>query len=372
LKEKCVVIGGGIIGLFTAYELNQAGLSVTLVERGETGKEASWAGSGIVSPLQPWRECEAINQLSFWSQRHYPAIIASMEANSGISAGLISSGLLILNADDLEPAAEWARRHQVPHVGLTAQQLRRQEPGLRQVDHDVLTLPEIQQVRNPRLLNILRSTLESRGVCIKTATEVRQIMTNRTAVTGIDTSQGVIQADSIVLAAGSWSSRLLDGQQTGAEILPVRGQILMYKLRPGYLQHVVLQKDSYLVPRADGVLLAGSTVEYVGFDKSTTVAARVDLHRMAVSLLPELADAAVEKHWAGLRPGSSSGLPMIGAHPDIEGLYLNCGHFRSGLTLAPASAHLLCDIMLGRATEFDHSVFKPQPAISRELEKLSL
>ncbi len=348
-------------------------MSITLVERGETGKEASWAGSGIVSPLQPWRECAAVNQLSFWSQRHYPAIIASMEAEVGTSAGLIKSGLLILDEHEVGPAAEWATRHKVPHRCLTAEQFKRQEPGLQTVAHEALSFPEIQQVRNPRLLNILRSSLERRGVRIITNTEVRQILTDRTAVTGIDTSQGVIQADTIVLAAGSWSSQLLEGMQTEAQILPVRGQILMYRRRSGCLQHVVLQRDSYLVPRADGVLLAGSTVEYVGYDKSTTVGARVDLHRMAVSLLPELADAVVEKHWAGLRPASSSGLPMIGAHPGIEGLYLNCGHFRSGLTLAPASAHMLCDIILGRASEFDADAFRPLQSIPQQRrEKLSL
>ncbi len=372
MKEKCIVIGGGIIGLFTAYELSQAGISVILVERGETGREASWAGSGIVSPLQPWNECEAINQLSFWSQRHYPSIIAEMEAKTGGSAGLIRSGLLILDAADVSDATEWASRNQVPHQAITAQQLGRQEPGLRHVDHAVLRLPEIQQVRNPRLLTMLRTTLESRGVCFITDTEVRQIQTDNNRVKGIETSRGVMHSDSVVVAAGSWSSQLLDSLQTDTEILPVRGQILMYQVAPGCLQHVVLHKDSYLVPRADGVLLAGSTVEYVGFDKSTTVGARVDLHRMAVSLLPQLADVKVEQHWAGLRPGSSSGLPMIGAHPAVAGLYLNCGHFRTGLTLAPASARMLGDMMLGRASEFEPSVFRPQTRSTQELERLGL
>jgi glycine oxidase len=151
-----------------------------------------------------------------------------------------------------------------------------------------------------------------------------------------------------VLTAGAWSRGLLGGHAMDIRIKPMRGQMLLYRLAPGTLEHILYSEDFYLIPRRDGHILAGSTVEDVGFDKSSTPQAAADLRRKASRLLPALADAPVVKHWSGLRPGSPENIPTIARHPNFDNLYLNAGHFRYGVTMAPASAEMLADLMAGR------------------------
>ena len=139
----------------------------------------------------------------------------------------------------------------------------------------------------------------------------------------------------------------------GLDIQPVKGQMLLLRAEPGLLNQVILKGNTYLVPRRDGRILVGSTVEHAGFDKQPTQAAFDALMSAAVAILPALARAPVERHWAGLRPGSPAGTPVISAVPDAEGLFVCAGHFRNGIVMAPASARLMADLVLGRRPDFD-------------------
>jgi glycine oxidase len=178
--------------------------------------------------------------------------------------------------------------------------------------------------------------------------EVLSLREQNGRVTGVRTVSGEIAADCVIVAAGAWSKRLLGPFGKCLELEPVRGQMLLYSGEPGMLRHILLRDEYYLVPRRDGQILAGSTVERVGFDVATTTAGRAELRAAAESLVPSLRDLPIVGHWAGLRPGSPDGVPVIGPHPDIEGLYLNTGHYRNGVLLAPGSARLLADLILGR------------------------
>jgi len=177
------------------------------------------------------------------------------------------------------------------------------------------------------------------------------IRTNR--IQGVDTTGGTFEADTVVLAGGAWSAELLEPLGQHLEVMPVRGQMLLFRGQPGLVRHIVMAGSHYLIPRRDGRILAGSTVERVGFEKSTTPAARAELQQAALELIPALADCAIEQQWAGLRPGSPAGIPFIGPHPAIRDLYVNAGHFRNGLVLGPASACLLADLMLRRTPALD-------------------
>jgi glycine oxidase len=157
-------------------------------------------------------------------------------------------------------------------------------------------------------------------------------------------------SDRVVVAAGAWSAGLLADFMPVLPVSPVRGQMIQFAASPDLLRHIVLANGHYLIPRRDGLILAGSTLEYSGFDKDTTREARDTLVDFPTQLLPGLGDCAVVNHWAGLRPGKSDGIPVIGGHPEIKGLYLNTGHFRNGVVMAPASAQLLLDIMMGRTS----------------------
>ena len=168
-----------------------------------------------------------------------------------------------------------------------------------------------------------------------------------------------------VCASGAWSGALLEPTGIHLPIDPVRGQMILFKGRPGLLSCITLYKDRYAIPRRDGHVLFGSTLEYTGFNKQTTVEAREDLTRAAFELIPGLADLPIEKHWAGLRPGSPDGIPVVGAHPCIDNLYVNTGHFRNGVVLGLASANLLSDLIFQRQPSIQMDPYLPEKHVEK-------
>ncbi len=343
-----IVVGGGLLGMLVARELAGAGARITVVERGEPGREASWAGGGILSPLYPWRYPAAVTALAAWSQRVFPALAETLRAESGVDPEWTRSGLLLLEADERGPAKAWAARWSAHVQILSAPVAAEMEPALASLTHAALWMPEVAQVRNPRLLRALRASLERRGVQVESDAEVTDFITQGDTVSGVRSTRGDFRAGGVVVAGGAWSGRLLEKLGIPLAVTPVRGQMLLFRAPPGLVRHMVLAQGHYLVPRRDGRVLAGSTVEYVGFDKSTTKAAYAELRAAAIALVPALESAPIERHWAGLRPGSQSGVPTIGPHPRWRGLYVNAGHFRNGVVLGPASARLLADLILAR------------------------
>lgn len=356
-KIDCLVVGGGLIGMLTARELQAAGLSVRLLERQATGREASWAGGGILSPLYPWRYPDSLTELAAWGQAFYPRLARELAEETGIDPQWTDSGLLVLDGDEQVDARQWAQRHDMRLEVLDRAGIRRTEPALVEADGSALWLPEVAQIRNPRLMKALRRSLELRGVVIRENVEVQGIVLRNGQVVGVQTAVCLLEAPRVIVAGGAWTGDLLAPQGVALPIRPVRGQMILFHARPGLLHRIVLAADRYLIPRRDGRILMGSTVEEVGFDKSTTEAAKQDLFRSAVQLVPELADFAIERHWAGLRPGVPDGVPFIGEHPQASGLYVNAGHYRNGVVLGPASARLLADLVLGRPTTMDPSPF---------------
>ncbi|MBD3671011.1 MAG: glycine oxidase ThiO [Gammaproteobacteria bacterium] len=355
-KTEIVVVGGGIMGLLSARELALGGARVTLVERGECGRESSWAGGGIVSPLYPWRYREPIHTLARWSQAHYPALVEQLERESGINAEWQPSGMLMLDVKDRTEALAWADAHDQAMQQLEAAQLPSVEPALASGRHG-LWMPDIGQVRNPRLVRAARQALAGHGIELREHTEVEGLIAERGQLRGIHTSQGDIYAQHVVVAGGAWSGRLLQDLGLTIDIRPVKGQMILYRTQPGTIQRIVLKDGKYVIPRRDGHVLAGSTMENTDFDKTTTEQAQHELRQAAEALFPVLADAPLVKHWAGLRPGSPEGIPYIGEYPTLRGLFVNAGHFRNGVVMGPASARLLADLVLERKTIVDSAPY---------------
>ncbi|MDQ2696714.1 MAG: glycine oxidase ThiO [Pseudomonadota bacterium] len=348
----CIVIGGGLIGLLSARELAAGGLSVLLLERGETGREASWAGGGILSPLHPWRYAPAVTALAAWSQARYGRLAEELRADTGVDPQWTRSGLLTLEVEDQEAALAWAKAHGVrmecpPDGGLSL------EPALETPRRQVLWMPDIAQIRNPRLVRAVRVSLTRWRVEVREHTPVLRLLVHQQRVLGVATPQGEVQAGHVVIAGGAWSRQLLEDREPAPAIAPVRGQMLLFQCPPGWLRRMVLHGDHYVIPRRDGQVLAGSTVEHVGFNKATTPQGREQLHQAAVALVPALAGCPVQGHWAGLRPSAPAGIPYIGGHPAIRGLYVNAGQYRNGIVTAPASARLLADLLLHRTPSLD-------------------
>ena len=354
----CIVVGGGLIGMLTARELAGAGASVSLLERGEAGRESSWAGGGILSPLYPWRYADPVTALARWSQARYEALARALAEESGIDPEWTPSGMLVLDTDEREAAFRWATYWQASLEDLDAAGVHGCEPVLRAGIDGGLWLPRVAQVRNPRVVKALKAALLGQGVSIREHTDVRGFVIREGRVTGVDTDAGRLEAGSVVLAGGAWSGQLLGRPPLKLEVAPVRGQMILFRGPPGLVRRIVLHRERYLIPRRDGRVLAGSTLEHVGFDKSTTDQALAELRAVAVELVPALADCEVEAHWAGLRPGSPAGVPYIGEHPGIRGLFVNTGHFRNGVVLGPASAHLVADLLLGRPPVLDPTPYR--------------
>ena len=299
-----LIIGGGVMGMMTALQLADAGQQVTLVERGECGKEASWAGGGIVSPLYPWRYDAAISQLSRWSEGAYPSLALRLLEETCIDPEYRQRGLLYLNVDDADGALRWARQLGKPLERVGADFVHAKEPDVEMTGDSALWMPTLGSVRNPRLAKALKARLSAMP------------------------------------------------QVTLRE---------QYQAPKGLLQRVVLKDGRYIIPRADGLLLVGSTLEEAGFDKTTDNAALASLKHSAETMLPALATCPVVHQWAGLRPGSPAGVPFIGALKEWPNVFVNAGHYRNGLVLAPASTHLLVDQLLEREPLIDPAPYQPTP-----------
>ncbi|WP_313110878.1 NAD(P)/FAD-dependent oxidoreductase, partial [Stutzerimonas nitrititolerans] len=221
-------------------------------------------------------------------------------------------------------------------------------------------MPGVANVRNPRLLAALREALQRMpNVRVVEHSPVEALVQEGGRIVGVRTAQGEWRGEQVVMAAGAWSAGLLAPLGIELPVKPMKGQMILYKCAEDFLPSMVLAKRRYAIPRRDGHILVGSTLEDIGFDKAPTEEALESLKATAVELLPALADAEVVKHWAGLRPGSPDGVPYIGAVPGFDGLWLNCGHFRNGLVLAPASCQLLADLMLGRKPSIDPAPYAP-------------
>nr|WP_313402734.1 glycine oxidase ThiO [Pseudomonas sp.] len=360
MKADVAVLGGGAIGLLSTLLLAKGGVSVTLVEAGELGRESSWAGGGIVSPLYPWRYSAAVMALAHWSQDFYPGFAQQLLEGTGVDPEVHVTGLYWLDLDDEAEALAWAARERRPLFSVDIAEAYRDVPVLGAGFGRAIHMPGVANVRNPRLVKALRAALAAMpNVELREHCPVTGFVQDGGRIRGVTTVGGEIRADRVVLAAGAWSGELLRTLGLELPVEPVKGQMILYKCAEDFLPSMVLAKGRYAIPRRDGHILVGSTLEYTGFDKTPTDSALASLKASAEELLPALKDAEVVGHWAGLRPGSPEGIPFIGELPSHPGLWLNCGHFRNGLVLAPASCQLLVDQMLGREPIIDPAPYAP-------------
>jgi len=357
---RVILVGGGAIGMISAHLLASAGIEVCLLDKGALGQESSWAGGGIVSPLYPWRYSPAVTALAHWSQQFYPDFARTLLETTGVDPEVHATGLYWLDLEDEAEALAWAGREgrrleQVPMARVAGA-----VPALGAGFSRAVHMPGVANVRNPRLLKALRAALlRMPNVSLHEQCAVSGFVQQDGRITGVRTAQGEMLAEQVVLCAGAWSGELLSSLGLELPVVPVKGQMILYKCAEDFLPAMVLAKGRYAIPRRDGHVLIGSTLEHADFDKTPTEEALASLKASAEELLPALAEAEVVGHWAGLRPGSPEGIPFIGPVPGHEGLWLNCGHYRNGLVLAPASCQLLADLLLGREPIVDPAPYAP-------------
>ncbi|MDD5755079.1 MAG: FAD-dependent oxidoreductase, partial [Methylococcales bacterium] len=308
-SSDITIIGGGVMGLMTAREFLNAGASVTILEKNLCGQEASWAGGGILSPLYPWRQAQSITDLVLPSLERYPKIAADLHEKTGIDPEWTRSGLLVTQNPDDILAREWCRNSKLNVENPDAATFQ----NLNVRTENPIFLPAIAQIRNPRLLQALKQDVLNKGLYLIENCEITSFTLEHNRIYHLHSNRGKFPVNEIVLTTGAWTrsifQTLLIGLLDMPEIYPAKGQMLLFGAPPDTLRHIILDGDRYLIPRRDGKIIVGSTVEHDVFHKTITVDAHNLLFEFATALLPALKTAPLLKHWAGLRPATDDGVP---------------------------------------------------------------
>jgi glycine oxidase len=358
-SPRGIVIGAGLVGSAIAYELAGAGLEITVLERSVPGAEASSVAAGILAPRIEHRDGPLLD-LGLASLAVHARWAGELRA-IGLESGHRESGALSLAMGSAELAAleESAKRHDARL--LDAAELRALEPQIGPLVEAGLLLPHEGQVEPPRLLRALALAAEARGARFLSGIEVRNLARRGERVVGVSTGDGtVIEADFVVIAAGSWTG-LLPGLPEGLRqsVRPVRGQLVHLDTRRPIVSRVLFGGGGYVVPRLDGRVIIGATMEEAGFDKTVTLGGAHAVMSRALSVVPAFAQAELVSHAVNFRPASADELPLIGA-TESPGLFMASGHFRNGILLAPATAEMLCDLILERAPRHPSGAFDPR------------
>jgi len=353
-----LIIGGGVIGLTSAYFLARAGVRVEMVDQGDLGHEASWAGAGILPPGSTAADLTPFDRLRSRSIAMFASLSVDLRERTGIDNGYLRCGGLELPGEDEAAAAEEWRGHGVAFEVVDRAAIRRMEPSLAPGPDHAYFIREMAQVRNPRHLKALQAACTSLGVVLHPNCPVHGFVRQGERITAAQTGLGLRPASRFLIATGAWTDDLLTPFGWRPGIQPIRGQIALLDTGASLLQRIICRGKRYLVPRADGKVLAGSTEENVGFDRRPTEAAIAELRLLASELVPALASATLERSWAGLRPGSRDGLPFIGPVPGVTNLFVAAGHFRSGIMLSPGTALAMKELLLEEAPSMPLEAFR--------------
>lgn len=352
---EVTIVGAGVMGLLSAFELADAGASVRVLDRGTAAMESSWAGGGIVSPLYPWRYPTSVTALASWSQRAYPNFLEVLNERTGIDPEWRCHGMLVTAMGERAAAVQWGRGLEQAVFEVSAIEAHALEPHVA-LDEPPLWMPKIASVRTPRLGQALRALCRQHPrIALLERAEVT--LAGSIAAPEVWVSGQQLKSQRVVVAAGAWTANLLAPLGLFCPIQPMKGQMLLFA--PNHLvSRVVLADGRYAIPRACGRLVFGSTLEDVGFQRTPDREAHDSLYASALALIPELQSVPLEAQWAGFRPGMPDGIPWIGPYSDR--LWINAGHFRNGVVLAPASARLLADLLLERPPIVDPAPYQPK------------
>ena len=349
-----VVVGAGLIGMAIGFELAERGASVRVYDRGEPAGAASWAGAGMLAPYTERITDEGLLALCASSLAAYPHFVKRIRDASGMDARLRLDGVFYAAFEEggLDALRQHARVLQARGVDcamLDRASALAAEPWLGAALVGALLKNGEGYVDNRRLGRALTAACEARGVRIERSESI-EVECDRRRVLGVRTDCGFVGARAVVNACGAWAARLRGVPQFCVPpIEPIKGQMIALAVPTGFVQRATWVPGAYLVPRDDGRLLVGATVESAGFDERVTAQGVHELLHAALAAAPSLAGFSITESWAGLRPGTPDGLPFLGPTP-IEGLFLATGHYRNGILLAPATARLIADAIEAGAT----------------------
>ena len=346
-----VIIGGGVIGLSLAWRLRQSGAAVLVVEKGEPAREATHAAGGMIAHCDPGNPPQLAKMIAA-SARLYPEFVTQLRAEAFASPDLRTDGAIAFFENGEQPVCEGSRP-------LDDEEIARLEPLIAHRGRAYL-LPE-SSIDPRKLGRMLEKAAHTLGVDFVTGAPVTEVAVMGSRTAGVRTAKSFYGASAVVNCAGAWASQI---KPVKLPTRPVKGQMVCVVPPKGVhnagplIQHVVRTPDVYIVPRSDGRILLGATVEEAGFDKRVDPATVQRLHQAAIEVVPEIAKLRIHDAWAGLRPGSPDGLPILGA-TSLAGYYAATGHFRDGIMLAPITALVMTQLLTGQKPSIDLEAFSP-------------
>ncbi len=357
-----IVAGGGLIGCAIALELARNGMRVALFDAQEPGREASWASAGIISPAPENPGMISLVTIGRASAALYPELIARVEELSGIETGFRPKGTVeaIFSSHAREELSTIIALHRglgLSAEAISAKEAREIEPAISEELEAAVLRPDEASVDNRLLAKSLLGAAKNQGVDVFAGAAVEAIWRERGACRGTIVRGEKIAAASTIIAAGSFSCRIA-GVEPYAPVRPAKGQMVSLRCDAAKIERVLWSERIYLVPRNDGRILAGATVEHVGYDKTVTAGGVRSNLDAAIELAPILSTARIEETWAGLRPDTPDHLPILGP-TDLEGLLIATGHYRSGVLLTPITAKLIGEMVAGKTPSVDFERFSP-------------
>ncbi len=353
LSQEVLIVGAGVIGLAIARELSRRGIrKITILDRGRAGHEATYAAGGMLAVQAETDETGDFFELCKTSRDVYPGFAADLYEETGIDIELDRAGTLYLaftasDSREIEHRYNWQKGAGLNVEKLSAAETRKLEPFVSPDVRESLVFPDDWQVENRKLTAALLKFASDRGIDLREETECRRLIFKNGRVFGAETAGGKIYARMTILAAGAWSSQIGADSVRVPEIRPIRGQIVGFHTAKRLFNHVIYSPRGYLIPRADGRILAGATVEDVGYENRMTPAGIEFVSRNAFEIAPSISGLKISEEISGLRPKAADALPVIGNLPSAENLIVASGHYRNGILLAPITADVVADMVVG-------------------------
>ena len=366
--SNILIIGGGVIGLSLARELHKKGAEkITVLERGKLGQESSFAAAGILAPQAEAEKADVFFQFCNDSKNLYQNFAEQLLAETAIDIELDRNGTLYLAFTETDVAEirhrfDWQKKAGLPVEHLSANEARKAEPFISPDVREALFFPNDWQVENRKLLAALQKYAKLNDIEIVENAEVKNLLFEKVKVVGAETTEGKTFAETVMLATGAWTSLIKSSENALSLPLvkPIRGQILSFRTVKRLYSKVIYSPRGYLVPRFDGRILVGATVEDVGFNKTVTENGIKFLLEIASEISPGSVGLEISDKWAGLRPFTADGLPILGAFPEVENLHIATAHYRNGILLAPLTAKILADKIVENSDSKYLQVFSPK------------
>jgi len=331
-NERVVIIGAGIIGCLSAVEAKKKGFDVVVIDQSKIGSGSSWAAGGILFPLMPWEYPEKIYELCKPANKYYNILSKKLLQETGIDSEFHKSGINIVNPTNTKEISTWCEQNNIEIQHRTINRI----PSL--------YLKNIFQIRPPYLMKALAEYMNINNINFIKNKKIVNFKIQKYEIQGCISSEGeTFQGEKFIITAGAWTYNILNDYKE--KVFPVRGQMIQYPNTSPKIKNIIYKDGFYLIPRKDGVLIAGSTLEKVGFNSDENKGNIAQLKKKAESIIPELKNIEIENSWHGFRPGTSDNLPIIEKEKKYKNLYLNIGHHRYGITMAPYSAQCIANLI---------------------------